>query len=591
MSRPYAPTSRDPTLAAKLHHYLAGYRRRLGMMAVVSVAGAVFEAASLAALVPLVAAIASPEKRFVVNLGRGLGERTFGVEQLFLICFVAVVGRAGIQFTAAWLDARTSGRYASNTRRRLIGDFLAASWTRQSEERLGHLQLLLTENVSHGLTCLRSVVQMLVSGCNFLVLLLTSLWVDSTAAVMLLAAAAVLFLVVRPLSSFARTHGKEKTSLNTSFSTAVNQAVGLAREVRIYGAVAQVRDSLNRTIDRLQQSRDSHLLASASLPVIYQNTAALIVLAGLAWVYFGSSAGLAGLATSAILLVRAFSYTQNLQVAYHHVVEALPYLDQLEEASARYRETAPHSGEERIATIDRLEFDDVSFAYPDGVQAISNVSFFVEQGDAVGVVGPSGSGKSTLIQLLLRLRSPDSGALLINGRPAESAAHECWFHRIGFVPQEPILLDDSIEENIRFYRDITPEAVRNAARMAGIHDEIEAMAAGYQTQAGERGASLSGGQRQRICIARALAGGPQVIVFDEPTSALDVHSEACIQASLRQVKGSVTLIIVAHRLSTLNICDKVMILRDGRMQSFGPPKELAQTDAYYSEALRLARVE
>jgi ATP-binding cassette, subfamily B, bacterial len=575
----------------KLHRYLAGFRRRLGILAVVSVVGALLEAASLATLVPLVAAIASPEKQFVVNFGGGFGERTFGVEQLFLICIVAVIGRAGMQFAAAWLDARTSGRYASNTRRRLIGDFLAASWARQSEERTGHLQLLLTENVSHGLTCLRSVVQILVSGCNFLVLLLTSLWVDSTAAVMLLAAAAVLFLVVRPLSNFARSHGKEKTSLNTAFSAAVNQAVGLAREVRIYGAVAQVRDSLNRTIDRLQRSRDSHLLASASLPVIYQNTAALIVLAGLAWVYFGAAAGLAGLATSAILLVRAFSYTQNLQVAYHHVVEALPYLDQLEEVAARYRETAPKSGEERIATVDRLEFDDVSFEYRDGEPSLSNVSFAIEQGDSVGVVGPSGSGKSTLIQLLLRLRSPASGAFLVNGRPAESVAHESWFHRIGFVPQEPILLDDTIEENIRFYRDIASAAVREAARMAGIHDEIEAMPAGYQTSAGERGASLSGGQRQRICIARALAGDPQVIVFDEPTSALDVHSEACIQDSLRQVKGSVTLFIVAHRLTTLNICDKVMVLRDGRLQSFGPPKELAETDAYYSEALRLARVE
>ena len=180
---------------------------------------------------------------------------------------------------------------------------------------------------------------------------------------------------------------------------------------------------------------------------------------------------------------------------------------------------------------------------------------------------------------------------MVNERPADELAAADWFGKLGFVPQEPQLLTATVAENIRFYRpEIDEPTIVAAARQAGVHDEIMRMEQGYETPVGERGSRLSGGQRQRICIARALAADPHVMIFDEPTSALDVHSEARIQESLARLKGRVTLFIVAHRLSTLNICDKVMVLRDGRLRSFGPQEELAATDEYYGEALRLSQV-
>jgi ABC-type multidrug transport system fused ATPase/permease subunit len=575
----------------RLRSHLGGYWRVLTLLGVVSLAAALLEAASLATLAPLVAAISAGNQEFSWNVG-AWGEVRLGAATLFFICLSAVVGRSLTQLVVALLDTHASGHYLAASRKRLLTAFLQASWARQAEERVGHLQLLLTDNVSFGLNCLRAFVQMLVSGCNFLILLSASLLIESLASVMLIAASAVLFFVLRPLSNFARRNARKKSSLNVSFSGAVNETVSLAKEIRVYGAQDRVRERLYDDVERIRRKRAAALLAAAVLPIVYQFTVALIVLAGLAWVYFGDLTNLTGLAASAMLLVRAFSYSQSIQVSWHQIVESIPYLDQLERAGRLYDSSATSDGGEPIDGIHRLAFDEVSFNYREDRPALHGVSFEIERGEAVGIVGPSGSGKSTLIQILLRLRDPDTGRLSVNGRNADDFSQASWYQAMSLVPQEPLLISDTVAENIRFYRPgMSMERIEAAARQAGIHDEILRLPQGYETPVGERGGRLSGGQRQRICIARALAGDPQVIIFDEPTSALDVHSEACIQESLRMVKGSVTLFIVAHRLSTLNICDKVMVLRDGRLQSFGPPKQLAETDSYYSEALRLARVD
>jgi ABC-type multidrug transport system fused ATPase/permease subunit len=274
------------------------------------------------------------------------------------------------------------------------------------------------------------------------------------------------------------------------------------------------------------------------------------------------------------------------------VAERIPYLDQLEEMERTYCRSAPRGGERGLERVDRVEFDRVSFAYQGLDLKLKQVSFRVERGETIGIVGPSGSGKSTLIQLLLRLREPTEGQVLVNGETVGDFSLDSWFRLVSYVPQETQLLSESIAENIAFYREeVGPEDIERAARMAGIHEDISALPAVYEASAGERGGSFSGGQRQRICIARALAGRPDVIIFDEPTSALDVHSESLIQEALSRLKGQVTLFIIAHRLSTLNICDRVMVLKEGRLQAFAPAHVLVESDPYFAEACKLSRVE
>jgi ABC-type multidrug transport system fused ATPase/permease subunit len=218
---------------------------------------------------------------------------------------------------------------------------------------------------------------------------------------------------------------------------------------------------------------------------------------------------------------------------------------------------------------------------------LSDISFVVAAGESVGIVGPSGAGKSTLIQILLRLRTPCNGRYLVNGLPSEQLARDDWHRLVAYVPQEPRLVHASIADNVRFFRDLSDDAVERACRLARIHDDIVRWSSGYDTLVGPRADAVSGGQQQRICLARALAGQPDVLVLDEPTSALDARSEALIQESLTAVKDETTLFIIAHRISTLDICDRVMVIVDGRLEAFGASVLLQRQNEYYRSASAL----
>jgi ABC-type multidrug transport system fused ATPase/permease subunit len=309
--------------------------------------------------------------------------------------------------------------------------------------------------------------------------------------------------------------------------------------------------------------------------------------AGLAALYFLGTGRLASLGAVVLILVRASAYGQQFQASNHILLQTMPYLDRLEAALGAYRLSAPGEEGSPLPTIRTVAFDRVEFSYPRAKAVLHDLSFEVAGGEAVGVIGPTGAGKSTVTQLLLRLREPDAGVYLVNGVPARSFARSDWQRRVTYVPQDPQVFTGTIADNIRFYRDIDDPAVERAARLAHIHEEIVARPAGYATVIGQRADAVSGGQRQRICLARALAGHPDVLVLDEPTSALDLASEAAIQASLAELHGRVILFIVAHRVSMLEICDRVLVMEGGRIKDFAPLAELADTNPFYKRVKSL----
>ena len=176
---------------------------------------------------------------------------------------------------------------------------------------------------------------------------------------------------------------------------------------------------------------------------------------------------------------------------------------------------------------------------------------------------------------------------MINGVPARNFDHADWQTAVAYVSQEPRLYRGTVADNIRFFRNIGIDAVEQAARLAHVHGEIMAMPEGYNTVIGQQADAVSGGQRQRICLARALVGQPKVLILDEPTSALDLASEAAVEASLAGLHGRVTVFIIAHRLSVLGLCDRVLVLDLGRVRGFAPVSELARSDPFYQKVVSL----
>jgi ATP-binding cassette subfamily B protein len=239
--------------------------------------------------------------------------------------------------------------------------------------------------------------------------------------------------------------------------------------------------------------------------------------------------------------------------------------------------------------VNELAFAHVSFSYRPTQPVLCDVSFTIDGGEAIGIIGPSGAGKSTLVQILLQLRAPEQGRYLVNGLPADEYTRADWHRSVAYVPQEPRLVHASVAENIRYYREgIDDEAMERAAQLARIHDDVMAWPDGYDTIVGPRADAVSGGQQQRICLARALAARPEVLVLDEPTSALDPQSEALIQESLTALKSELTLFIVAHRMSTLDVCDRVMVIVDGRLMAFDMIEVLQRESPYYRMATTIA---
>jgi subfamily B ATP-binding cassette protein HlyB/CyaB len=231
-----------------------------------------------------------------------------------------------------------------------------------------------------------------------------------------------------------------------------------------------------------------------------------------------------------------------------------------------------------------IEFDAVSFRYlPGAPPALENLSLSIPAGQIIGIVGPSGSGKSTLTKLVQRLRTPDQGRVSIDGLDL-AIVDPAWLRRqVGIVLQESVLFSGTIRDNIALSNpSMTMDRVAQAAQLAGAHDFIASLPAGYDTEVGERGATLSGGQRQRIAIARALAVNPRILIFDEATSSLDLESEQAIQESMREICRGRTVLIVAHRLSAVRQAHRIVTIEGGQVVEDGAHADLLRAGGRYA---------
>ncbi|XP_072117168.1 ATP-binding cassette sub-family B member 6-like isoform X1 [Mobula birostris] len=234
--------------------------------------------------------------------------------------------------------------------------------------------------------------------------------------------------------------------------------------------------------------------------------------------------------------------------------------------------------------VGKVEFDEVYFSYVDGKEILKGITFSVQPGQTMALVGPSGSGKSTIIRLLFRFYDLNGGCIKVDGQDISKVKQHSLRSHIGVVPQDTVLFNDNIRNNIRYGRvTASDEEVEEASRAADIHERIITFPEGYDTQVGERGLKLSGGEKQRVAIARTILKAPQIILLDEATSALDTQTERNIQASLAKVCANRTTIIVAHRLSTVINADQILVLRDGEIVERGRHEALLDKGGVYAE--------
>ncbi|HEV2974348.1 MAG TPA: ABC transporter ATP-binding protein [Solirubrobacteraceae bacterium] len=568
---------------------LIGDRRGLVvLLGVCSILSGFTEAVTLALVAQLAASVVGGVNKASHAHTLSLFSIHARVGTLILVALGFSLLRLLFQIPLSVLPARITADVLARLRAELFDAFSRASWTVQSRGKEGKLQEVMTNQVQQAVQGVTGTTGLIASVLQFVVLMASALLLNVVAAFVVGALTIVLFAMLRPMRKRGGRYAQALSQAQVEYASELAENNRLAEEAHVFDAGASIRAGVSRTIGRSRHWYFRAQMLTRLVSNVYQSLIYLLLVGGIATLFLigGSHAG--SLGGVVLVLLRAGMSGQLIQSNYQTLVQAIPFVERAQETLASYRDSAERDGGEPLSSIGSVSFEHVSFAYNVETPVLSDVSFTVAGGESIGIVGPSGAGKSTLVQLLLRLRRPDQGRYLVNGEPAVCFARQDWYRQVSYVPQEPRLLHASVADNIRFFREIDDERIERAARLARIHDDVVGWPKQYQTIVGPRADAVSGGQQQRICLARALAGEPDVLILDEPTSALDPQSEAFISASLQALRSNLTLFIVAHRMSTLEMCDRVMVIVDGRIAGFDSRAALQRDNPYYRRASQLA---
>ena len=422
-------------------------------------------------------------------------------------------------------------------------------------------------------------------------LLVMAVWMMSRSVPMTLVALSIAPALVLVNLYFGRTIRRTSAGFKRTeagITTVVQRAIAAVGLVQLFG---RERDESTRFRDAAAQATDSGMRMGWQeqlYPLSVQGSFALGRAAVLGFggylVYRDASRGVPngftiGEVIAFLVYIEQLWLPLSTLTGFHAAVQthaaACERVFQVLDREPEVADPAPGT-ERRLAVHPRtLRLEDVVFAYEGGAPVLRGVSATIEPGEMVAFIGPSGAGKSTLLGLLPRFFDPAAGRITLDGVDLRALPLDDVRRHVTLVPQENALLPTSVAENLAYGRPgATPAQVREAARVAGAAEFVEALPEGYDTVVAEGGQNLSGGQRQRLAVARALLTDAPVVVLDEPTSALDGHHEQVVLDTLRRLKGKRTLVLVTHRPESVIDCDRVFVLDGGRIVAEGPPATL-----------------
>ena len=577
-------------------------RRQAFSLLLLSVIIAVVDAAGVASILPFMAVMSDPE---VITTNPTLSQAyeyfAFSSERDFLVflgsaLFFLLIGSLLLKGVGTYLTLKFTRLREYTIGKKLYSRYLDQNYSYFVSRHSAEIHKIILSEVAVVVTSgLAPLLTIISQGIVVVVLIIMLIFVNWQIAIISGLAFSVIYgLLFYATNALVVRQGTGRAEANNKRFMSLSESAGALKEIKLKGFE-------NSYIERFSvpaKKYANHLANGLAISQLPRFALEALIFGGL----IVASLWAGGSNSSAVPLIALYAFAgYRLMPALQQIYTSVTQLRLVDAPlNSLYHDltTLPEryvSEEEGVehnnpSSISSIEFRNISFKYPGSdAFALKSLDLQIKQGDLVGLVGLTGSGKTTLVDLLLGLFDPTDGEVLVNGLPREDNSLKRWSKSLAYVPQDIFIADDTLSSNIAFgvpVENINDDAVKRAAELACLDEFAMSLPKKYETMLGERGGKLSGGQKQRVGIARALYTSPNLLVMDEATSALDTITEKQISKSIKNIAKDITVIIVAHRMSTIMSCDKIYLLESGKISASGSFKELVQANKKFEELAR-----
>jgi subfamily B ATP-binding cassette protein MsbA len=510
-----------------------------------------------------------------------------------------IVGGIAVRGVCAWLAAalreRAASRVQGDARRRVFARLARAPRSWHDAHPIGEQTALVlheTEKLGLAVSTLVTLAMGAAMSAAYLLLLVYLAPKLTLAAVAFLALTA---FGIRLFRNPVETHAHRMRAESREVGGRLHETLAALHLLQAVGRLDEAVERFDASSRRFLDAQRSQRQALEAIPPVSEWCGAAVVLAilwlGSTWIPIRGDANALLLLPYVFVFYRLLPRFLSVLSARAMLAAYLPSIPPVEDFLASPDSAPlPDGGAAVPAERRRIAFEGVRFRYAEaGPDVLVDFDLVLDPGTTTALVGPSGAGKSTVVELLLGLRRPTAGRVLVDGRDLAEVSGEAWRRRVGVVPQEPTLFDWTVRENLRLTAPDASDEEIHAALDAAAAGFARSLPQGLDTRLSDRGSRLSGGERQRLSIARALLQDPSVLVFDEPTSQLDADSERAVAAAIARVAKTRTALVVAHRLSTVRAADRIVLLDRGRVVEAGSHDALMAKDGAYARLVRLGR--
>tara|TARA_Y100000741_G_scaffold363442_1_gene351682 strand:+ start:200 stop:1996 length:1797 start_codon:yes stop_codon:yes gene_type:complete len=496
------------------------------------------------------------------------------------------------KFLEGLVKASLEANLLRDLKNKMFSGFMLFDYNYYASKNTGHFINLMNEQISLYTSSFGTYIKLITNMITGFVYISFALFVSWKTLFVASIIGAAMLLFFQTFNKYIKLYSRLYTSELTSYNKSAIQSLHGFKYIVATNQYPNIKGAINKSITNLSFYFKKSRIISYFIESVREPILMIIVLSLVSFqsIYFGS--GIEEIAVVMLLLFRSMTYLSDSQAQWQKVIGKIGSIETVNSELDNLVLFKEKDGEKYLSKLkNKICFQNLSFSYEENKMILNNLNFEIVANTSVGVVGPSGSGKSTFLDIISMILKPSKGKYIIDGTNSEEALLSSWRDQIGYVCQESVMFDDTIANNIGMWKDdfnssdSFKDKIINASKLANVDGFVKDFKDGYNTMIGDRGVKLSGGQKQRIFVARELMKNPTILLLDEATSALDTESEIMIKKSIDNLKGKLTVVIVAHRISTVKNCDKIIVMKNGSIIEIGDFKSLESSNLHFKNMI------